>query len=371
MTKQTDRPSAAARTTVKGKGKNSPFPLRLYLLLLLLVCLCLNGGLWAFSYMTYREAYDREVQLLTEDGHTLILMTDGFLTNPHSMGTSYSTHAAAYSFLAAKRLAFTNGTEWGSQLTLEGQSWTPPPYESTDTVTRQSVNGETYLCYTFRVLIQLTETDTFPPPTALTLVTGTVPTYYLLRNIQALEEQHNTLTGITCLASLVVTVTYAVVSWLLLRRYPVTLCPAEAVASDDTDGNPTDPVPCSQAHSIPQNDLGLLCRQRLEHWAEEAEERGVLPGGSAQTGCFVRCDTDGLILLVDGLLRLGVTSLSEGDHLRVLVTKRDASVTLTVTAEGAILDGESLAASRQAALSLGGELTAEGGTVTVTWEPRA
>jgi hypothetical protein len=371
MTQNNEMPSQtpAPETEQTAKTAKTPSPLRTYIVLLLLFCLCLNGGLFALAHMTYKNAYDREVQALMEDGQALILMTGGYLASPENGSISNDTTSAVLSFLAAKTLALTNGTSWGSQLTLEGQDWTPPVYDSGSQVTRQTVNGQTYLCYSFRVSLQLTGEIIYG---SLSFLPQSSSTYYLLRNIHSLEKQHQTTTLVTALASLVLSVLYAVVSWVALRKHSLAVCEAAVVPSenDETVAAPLPPIPRRQAHNAPQNDLGLLCRHILERFADEADERGVELRGSAQMKCFVKCDTKGLNLLTERLLRLYLTTLAEGDCLTLLVTKNGEAVALKLTADTATLPENALADCRQTALALGGELTAEGGTVAVTWEPR-
>jgi len=370
MTQNNEMPSQTPVVPAEETAKTAktPSPLRTYIVLLLLFCLCLNGGLLAFSYMTYQNAYDREVQSLMEDGQALILMAGDYLAFPEYNNISNETQTAVLSFLAAKGLAFTDGVSWGSQLTLEGQDWTPPVYDSGSQVTRQTVNGQTYLCYSFRISFQLTGKNIYG---SLSSLHQSPSTYYLLRNIHSLEKQHQMTTLVTALASLVLSVLYAVVSWFVIGKNTVTVCATEAIPSDNAaEAAYTPPSPRRQAHNAPQNDLGLLCRQLLERFADEADQRGVELRGSAQVKCLVKCDTKGLHLLTERLIRLGLDALTKDGRLSVLVTKRDEAVTLTLTAEAATLSETALADCRQTALSLGGELTAEGDTVAVTWELR-
>lgn len=371
MTQNTEMPSQtpAPETEQTAKTAKTPSPLRTYVVLLLLFCLCLNGGLLAFSHMTYKNAYDREVQSLMEDGQALILMTGEYLAFPEYNSMSNETQTAVLSFLAAKSLVLTNGTEWMSQLTLEGQDWTPPVYDSGSQVTQQTVNGQTYLCYAFRISLQLTK---YTYGSSSLLAPQAVVTHYLLRNIHSLEKQHQTLTLVTAIASLVLSVLYAVVSWFLLRKHSLAICEAEITPSvRDEAVAYTPPSPRRQAHNAPQNDLGLLCRHMLERFADEADQRGIELRGSAQVKCLVKCDTKGLNLLTERLIRLCLASLTEGGRLTLLVTKAEEAVTLKLTADADSLPENALADCRQLSLDLGGELTAEGGTVSVSWEPKA
>ncbi len=376
MTQNNEMPSQTPVTETEqtSKADKKTFPLRTYIVLLLLFCLCLNGGLFAFAHMTYKNAYDREVQSLMEDGQALILMTGGYLASPGSGSISVDTTSAVLSFLTAKNLGLTNGTDWEGNLSLEGQEWTPPVYDSGSQVTRQTVNGNTYLCYAFRVSLQLTQSDRISAGTAYDdyFVYPVATTYYLLRDIHSLEKQHQILTLVTAITSLVLSVLYAVVSWVALRRYARTVCEVEVAPSvSDEAVAYTPPSPRRQAHNAPQNDLGLLCRQLLERFADEADERGVELRGSAQVKCLVKCDTKGLNLLTERLIRLCLASLTEGGRLTLLVTKAEEAVTLKLTADAASLPENALADCRQLSFDLGGELTAEGGTVSVTWEPKA
>jgi len=376
MTQNNEMPSQTPVT----KTDKKTFPLRTYIVLLLLFCLCLNSGLFALAHMTYKNAYDREVQSLMEDGQALILMTGGYLASSESGSISVDTTSAVLSFLTAKNLGFSDGVNWEGAISLEGQDWTPPVYDSGSQVTRQTVNGNTYLCYAFRVSLQLTQSDRISAGAAYDgyiddyiTVYPVATTYYLLRNIHSLEKQHQTMTLVTALASLVLSVLYAVVSWVALRRYARTVCEVEVAPSenDETVAAPLSPVPRRQAHNAPQNDLGLLCRQLLERFADEADERGIELRGSAQVKCLVKCDTKGLNLLTERLIRLCLASLTEGGRLTLLVTKAEEAVTLKLTADAASLPENALADCRQLSFDLGGELTAEGGTVSVTWEPKA
>lgn len=369
MTQNNEMPSQtpAPETEQTAKTAKTPSPLRTYVVLLLLFCLCLNGGLLAFSHMTYKNAYDREVQALMEDGQALILMTGGYLASPENGSISDDTTSAVLSFLSAENLGFSDGVNWEGAISLEGQDWTPPVYDSGSQVTRQTVNGQTYLCYAFRVSLQLTGSSTldiWPKPRHTT--------YYLLRNIYSLEKQHQILTLVTAIASLVLSVLYAVVSWFLLRKHSLAICEAEITPSvrDETVAY-TPPSPRRHAHNAPQNDLGLLCRQLLERFADEADQRGIELRGSAQVKCLVKCDTKGLNLLTERLIRLCLASLTEGGRLTLLVTKAEEAVTLKLTTDADSLPENALADCRELSFDLGGELTAEGGTVAVTWEPKA
>ena len=381
MTQNNEMPSQtpAPETEQTAKTAKTPSPLRTYVVLLLLFCLCLNGGLLTFSHMTYKNAYDREVQSLMEDGQALILMTGGYLASPENGSISDDTTSAVLSFLSAENLGFSDGVNWEGAISLEGQDWTPPVYDSGSQVTRQTVNGQTYLCYSFRVTIQLTQSDRISAGTSYDgyiddyiTVYPVATTYYLLRNIHSLEKQHQILTLVTAIVSLVLSVFYAVVSWFLLRKHSLAVCEAEITPSvrDETVAY-TPPSPRRQAHNAPQNDLGLLCRQLLERFADEADQRGIELRGSAQVKCLVKCDTKGLNLLTERLIRLCLASLTEGSRLTLLVTKAEEAVTLKLTTDADSLPENALADCRQLSLDLGGELTAEGGTVSVSWEPKA
>lgn len=371
MTQNNEMPSQTpvVETEQTAKSAKTPSPLRTYIVLLLLFCLCLNGGLFVLSHMTYKNAYDREVQALMEDGQALILMTGDYLAYPSGSGSISSTTASAVlSFLNAKNLGFSDGVNWEG-VSLEGKNWTPPVYDSGNQVTRQTVDGQTYLCYAFRISLQLTNytygSSSLLPPQAIV-------THYLLRNIHGLEKQHQTLTLVTAVTSLALSVLYAVVSWVALRRYVRMVCEVEVAPSvSDEAVAYTPPSPRRQAHNAPQNDLGLLCRQLLERFADEADQRGIELRGSAQVKCLVKCDTKGLNLLTERLIRLCLASLTEGSRLTLLVTKSGEAVTLKLTTDADSLPENALADCRQLSLDLGGELTAEGGTVAVTWEPKA
>lgn len=363
----TNQPEADSSVFVPAPGEAKPKEVahpahRAYILLLILFCLFFNGGLLAVSAVTYQTAFDREATLLQEDGMAVFLILGGeYLASPYDHPGDV-TQEALLSLLSAKSLVFTDGERWITKLPREESDWTPPVFEGTNTVTRQVIDGEPYLCYAFRASVRFTS----PAVSGAVDETQSKP-YYLLKSIAAQEKQYRLLTAATALASLLLSLLYAAVSWRMLRRLSVS---AEEKDLEDAAPHTADePSPARQASPAPSVDLGLLCRDVMERFAEEAEERGILLTGSARPSCLVAGDAEGLTRLTEELIRLCFSMLDGGRRLSLLVTRRDEGIVLTLTAEAPSLPEDALADSRLLAHSLGGEFVVKDSTVSVTWPP--
>ncbi len=327
--------------------------------------------------MTYTHAYDRETEALLEDGRVLLLMAGHYMVDHTEINTTANDNyltllpdtstvstKTILTFLTEKQLSLSDGFSWLSDTdAVTFADWVPPADESRNRVVRQTIHDKPYLCYSFGVYVA-------SPFSSSSLGSDTGKTYYLLRDISSLEERHETLTFLTVLVSFVASVLFAVVSWFVMKKHVTVVYPVGEELPSPDESVYTPPSSRHPSRRAPSQDLGALCRALVDRLASEAEENGLTISGSAMPQCLVSCDAKGLALLVERLLRLGFRTPSEEGRLSLLVRKQAETVILTVHTAGIALAENALADCRQLALSLDGVLTAEGGTVTVTWEPQ-
>ncbi len=350
--------------------------LRTYFLLLLLFCLCLTGGSVFLLYHADQSAYEQEIARLREDINTVIAFSDAWvfsspptvvISSPDSSTLLYAQPLAErigttlLSFLSTRSLTLTDGAEWAGAMDLQNAGWEPPALNPDKPITKEIIDGQAYLCGCFSVTIKLTAYSWYTPYST---------TYYLLRSMEDTTAPHRTLAWICLLTALLLSVLYAVASWLLLRRTSFLSSPSPTVslAAPIKEVTETPAPPLASVTRTSPYDLGLLCREAIERREQEAEACGITLSGAAQPLCLISCEAEGPAALIEALLTMGITALPTGGSLRLLVTKTNASVTLTVVTSASSLPEGPLAECRSMALSSAGVMAITQGTVSVTWE---